>query len=286
VGDGILRRAAGVVQIRDYASQVNDVELLSALHSVREQLKSIKREYYALLTDPKGLNYFNQLGSDHQVREATHHDGLVVKTSFDCILEKRLALAGTIVSSLKTDSNLGRTKLAKVFYLAEMTGDLNLQTAYRREAAGPLDSRALYHEKIGIEHRAATSGYFTSKQVGRSVKYLPGPSLPDLVKNAFVLFEDKWVDIKRVINTCKTLNTDQCEIVATLYACWNDLILEHKRIDDRLIVVEFLSWHAKKRRFPKSRVENALTWMRAQKLTPRGRGKHTAAKVTADVVSF
>jgi hypothetical protein len=152
---------------------------------------------------------------------------------------------------------------------------LELDTDYYREAAGPLDPRAFYNEKIGIEALAAKRGYFLSRAGGRAVKYFPSINLPTLLRQAPETFGQKWQDIVRLIGVFRALNTEQCEIVATLYACWNDLLLEGRRASDDMIVQDFLmKWHERKRRFTKQRLINALGWMRDQKLVPKGRGKH------------
>jgi len=274
IGEGILKATAGIIQIKDYAKENNDLELLTSHQTMCDCLKRTREEFFNLLVDKNGINYFGQATTTETQQQPT------AVTKFDKVLEKRLALAGALVSELGEDKHFGRTKLAKVFYLADVSQGLNLNTDYYREAAGPLDPRALYNEKIGIEALAAKRGYFLSTGVGRFVRYTPANNLPALLQQVPELFGRKWKGVTHIIALCRSLSTDQCEIITTLYACWNDLLLDGADVTDEMIIREFLTnWHEKKRRFPKQRLINALEWMRSHHLAPEGRGKHTQAKL-------
>jgi hypothetical protein len=54
------------------------------------------------------------------------------------IVKKRLALASYIMSNSDVDK-ITRIKLVKVFYLSDVTNNLELKAKYKREAAGLLD---------------------------------------------------------------------------------------------------------------------------------------------------
>lgn len=263
IGDGVLTRSAGIVQIRDFAVETDDADLLEALREIRQRLRQAKDAFMKYVTSEEGLDYF---GTPRAPRSET----------FAVVVERRVALGALIVDALAADPHLGRTKLAKVLYLADVSQDLQLRMKYRREAAGPLDPRALYNAKTGIEAIAESRGYFAGVQKGSSVRYEVGASLRDVIDRGSSLFGDKLTGIHRVIEQCRSLSTDQVEIVATLYACWNDLLLSRKATSDEVILSEFLTkWHDKKKRFAKVRLMKALAWMRAQQLIPQGRGART-----------
>jgi hypothetical protein len=113
------------------------------------------------------------------------------------------------------------------------------------------------------------------------VRYRPEYRLGELIRTAHRYLGNKVEGVRRLTELFRALDTDQSEIIATLYACWNDLLLHKRNPSDQEIVNEFLfHWHPKKARFPKSRLQNALAWMRANKLVPVGLGKLTSAKPT------
>jgi len=111
------------------------------------------------------------------------------------------------------------------------------------------------------------------------VGYRPAVRLDELVDSAQEHLGTKTEAMERLAELFRKLDTDQSEIIATLYACWNDLLLRKRKVSDEDIVNEFVyHWHPRKARFPKRRLLNALAWMRENNLTPKGLGKPTATK--------
>jgi len=263
---------AGLVQIRDYARDQNVESLLLSLSELQTRLKAAKAEFHDVVTAEAGLNYFGRMAPTQQI-------DLPTATSFQRVLARRLALAGLLVKELHDDPNFGRTKLAKLFYLADKRAGLQLQTDYVREAAGPLDHRALYNERVGVEALATEHRVFTPKRRGRMVRYEPLAKLDGIDAFARGHLEDETEDVLHVVNVCRELTTDQAEIVATLFACWNDLLIRKEADTEELIVGEFLGhWHPKKARFSRQRLRKALQWMREHDLVPTGRGPLTSKK--------
>jgi hypothetical protein len=266
-----LSRSAGLIQIRDYARDQQVESLLTVLSDLQIRLKAAKAEFYDVVTAEAGLNYFGRVSQAPRLE-------LPTATSFQKALAHRLAVAGLLVKELHEDSNFGRTKLAKVFYLADKRAGLQLKTDYAREAAGPLDQRALYHERVGVESLAAQLQVFKTKHCGRMVRYEPLAMLDAIVAFAREHLGDKMDDVIRVIDTCRGLTTDQAEIIATLHACWNDLLIRKEPVTVEAIIGEFLScWHPKKTRFSRDRLRRAIEWMKSHDLVPAGTGSLTSA---------
>jgi len=277
VSRGVLTIGAGIVQIKDFANETQNVELLQAYGKMQELLKQTKEEFYEFLVSKDGFNYFGR--SSESVNVEAVSQLFNPKTKFDHILEKRLALASVIVDELKKDKYFGRTKFAKLFYLADVGESLDLKAEYCREAAGPLDQRLLYNPQIGIEALARRHDYFESENKNDIVRYKPRKNLSVMVSRAQEILGDHLDGIKKIIEHFRKLDTAQCEIAATLYACWNDLIIDDKNISDELIIKEFLkNWHERKTRFSTNRLIKALKWMRDEGLVPKGHGKLTSIK--------
>ena len=82
--------------------------------------------------------------------------------------------------------------------------------------------------------------------------------------------------IQAVIDLLRPMKTQQAEIVATLYAAWNDLILAGDTVTDEAILREVLTrWHEQKTKISQERWLSALEWMRKKALVPTGFGKAT-----------
>lgn len=279
-----LTISAGLPQIRDYAQNVQDSELLGHLEAIRISLKAARAAFDDLLRSPVHVAYFH---GDDSVTNNVHSPSdllpnLPERTAFEKSLARRLALAAHIVDRSGNDPALGRTKLVKIFYLADQRATLDLRMSWMREAAGPLDARAVYHQEVGFEALAARADLFSGREVGGKVRYSAGAALQ--ASRAWIhrqLGLQKG-EVDRIVALLSPLDTDQCEILATLYACWNDLLLKGRSIEDDKIISDFReSWHARKARFSRARLVKALDWMRANGLTPSGRGTRTRERTIA-----
>lgn len=273
VEDGWLSAGAGLIQIRDYAAECESVELLAALNEVSATLKATREEFHAMLTATNDLNYFGQIRRP----KSTAKTPFQPKTKFDYVVEKRLGLAAILVEASRNDSHFGLTKFVKLFYLADMMCRMDLKTDYARQAAGPLDARALYNDKIGVLPLGSRHGYFEMHKVGALMKFSPKENLASATKNAKALFGDDLRRVQFLLRLFEGLDTDQAEIIATLYACWNDLLLDDEIVTDDFILREFLkNWHPKKTKFTRARLVKALAWMRGNGIVPKGLGAHTS----------
>lgn len=86
-------------------------------------------------------------------------------------------------------------------------------------------------------------------------------------------FEKYWTParerIQRVIDLLRPLDTKRCEVVATLYSAWEDLLAAGRDVTDAAIVEEVLTnWHESKQAIPRERWTKALAWMRDHSITP------------------
>jgi type I restriction enzyme, S subunit len=184
----------------------------------------------------------------------------------------RIVLAAEIVDRLHNDPNFHRVKFQKVLYLREHHLGMDLEGYYWRQAAGPLDNRMLY----SLESQMQRQKWFATQKVGQGIRYVP-------MKNAGghrKYFDDYWAEYREgldsLLELMRPLNTEQSEIVATLFAAWNDLIIAGLPFTDEDILHEVRgNWHESKELFDEDRLRRALKWMRDQGFIPRGLGKPT-----------
>lgn len=273
IGKGLLRKTAGIRQIKDYAEEMGDEKLLALIGNVNNTLKLAKQEFYDLLLDAEKINYFGESKGKHEVN--------VNLSPFEKVLEKRLILSSLIISNLKDDIDMGRTKFAKIFYLADVACELDLKARYYRKAAGPLDSRALYNKEIGIESLGVAKKLFNIKETLENVKYTPASNIDSYLKIAKNVFGNKLENIDQIIKLFSNMSTREVEKIATLYACWNDLIIDKKQVDEASIIKNFKNWHKNKEKFPNNEILDGLTWLKRHNLLPKGNKKmsHTITKL-------
>lgn len=275
VGPGLLTEGAGLIQIRDYAVETNEVRILEAWKSMQETLKKAKQRLSEMLLSKTGISYFSQGTNDRGSRAIAP---FTPATKFDRILEKRIAIAATIINSANGDKNFGLTKFVKLFYLADVTNQMALKTDYSRHAAGPLDSRALYNSKVGLLPVAERHGYFDTRKDGPFIRIEALENFDGIRTSAKEILGTDYDSIQLLVKKFAALDTDQAEIIATLFACWNDLLLDDVVVSDDMVIREFLLWHSRKARFPKTRLRKALSWMKLNKVVPKGIGQHTSLR--------
>ncbi len=224
------------------------------------------------LTHARQLN--EQLAST-LIERALTEDGLQVPIATDRQTARTL-LAAEITHQLHSQRTFGQRKLQKVIYLAEHVARLAaIQGDYLRDAAGPHD-RQLMNQIEGelqnrkwyerIERETVGYAYHPLCQAGQHQQ---------AYENAWLAAERASID--QVIELMRGWDTDRCEMTVTLYAAWNDFILEGRPVSDDAIVDEVMhSWNDTKLRFGKTEWLSVLAEMKKHKiLMPTGFGKRT-----------
>lgn len=170
---------------------------------------------------------------------------------------------------------MGRVKLEKTLFTIENHIGFNFDTEYLREAAGPLDASIYECEKI-ITRR---NKWFSMKTSSYGVSYAPTNDVDKYKKYYAKYFSEYNSEIERIIDVFRNYTTEQAEIIATLFAAWNDAIIDKKQFTDDDIVDDVLNnWHESKRRFPRQVWLRAMNEIRKNHIIPKGYGKHTVMK--------
>lgn len=201
----------------------------------------------------------------------------VPQFSIECLRTRGL-IGVEIIERLGHQPTFGRVKLQKIAYLAEAhAGVSELGGNYSREAAGPLDrgmirdmeSEAAVLADIRVDQpggRGTAVAYKLGRQQGAHRKKL-----------ADLLGADRTAKLDALIQNISTLDTKAAEAVATLYAVWNDALIEGEKLTDDEIIAAFLAeWHPEKaKKFRAHELQEWLSWMRRHDLVPIGSGPKT-----------
>jgi type I restriction enzyme, S subunit len=90
-------------------------------------------------------------------------------------------------------------------------------------------------------------------------------------------------EMDRLIDLMGGLKTEPVEIIATLFAAWNDALLDGQAPDDNWIIKEVREhWHVRKQRFTPSQLMTWLGWMRQNDVTPLGHPPRTTQQTTME----
>jgi hypothetical protein len=166
----------------------------------------------------------------------------------------------------------GKVRQQKYLYLWQTHLDINLGGRFVRGQYGPFD-QSVYD----IYRHAETQYWFSSRSTTGEDVFTEGAGIASMLKEAQAAFGESLLLINSLTQLLNELNTKEIEAVATLYAVWNDFILEgHIMPDKEEIVIEAITnWHKDKRMLQKDRLLELLEWMKLHGLEPRGTGQST-----------
>lgn len=178
---------------------------------------------------------------------------------------KRSVLAAEIVDRLHEEPTFGHVKFEKMIFLVEHLCAVDTGSSYHRDAAGPYDNRAMR----SIDSQLRKQKWFDAQELSGRYRYVPMTKRgghKEYFERYFGGIRDSF---ERILGTLRTFDTERCEIIATLFAAWDDLMQQHASISDEAIVHEVLNnWHESKKRIPEERWRKALSWMRDKGFVP------------------
>lgn len=178
---------------------------------------------------------------------------------------RRSVLAAEIAERLYEEPTFGHVKMEKMLFLTERLCHIDIGSHYHRDAAGPYDNRALR----SIDSQLKKQKWFDVKRTEIGNRYVPMQNCGKHKTYFDKYFSAVLPTFDKIIDTFKTQNTERCEIVATLYSAWEDLLHSNKPFTDADIVNEVLNnWHESKKRISKERWLSAIQWMRENGFAP------------------
>lgn len=197
----------------------------------------------------------------------------------------RIIVGAEIVHQHQGNPKFGRVKLQKELYLAEAhLGIDDLRGNYLREAAGPLDRALIEETERGLE----VEGFYRAIQrdgTGTAVTYAPLAKAGQHKAELESLLGPKADKLRGLIKMLRDLDRREVEAVATLYAVWNDALMDGVEPDDEVVINGVLTeWHTEKgEKFKTDDLSRWLGWMKRHSLTPQGQGPRTAHTRTRDM---
>lgn len=167
----------------------------------------------------------------------------------------------------------GRTRLQKMLYFAQTHANVPLGLRFRRMQYGPFDE-AVYR----LEDKAIQDGWLERHARGNMEVYQPRPGIESLLEEVPAVLGDAVGKVEEVFTAFTGQDTAFIEAVTTLYAAWNDALLEGRQPSDQEIIREAkYDWHQGKELTGAPNLRVLLQWMREIGLVPRGRGSSTKA---------
>ncbi len=166
----------------------------------------------------------------------------------------------------------GRVKLEKTLYLIETHIGFDFETHYTRQVAGPLD-QSIYKCEDMVKHKYRWVEIKDSKREKEPVQYSATGEMAQYRAYYEEYFNEYDAQICRLIKMVSSWTPDRAEIIATLYAAWNDAIILQKIFCDTDIIDDVMNnWHESKKKRPHEVWLEALRYMRKIGLVPQGHG--------------
>jgi type I restriction enzyme, S subunit len=237
-------------------------ELIALVDTMDEQLRRTEAMSEELLDAFIHL----VLHPDKEVANNHKHDSASARAAIGCYA----------IRSLTQNASFGRTMLMKVFYLSEAHSGISQGWQPMRQAAGPYDPAIEDFESLGVQ-----SGWFTvkTKTLGNGhemVQYQSKSGMEAKIAEAVSVLGGQQTEFDRLLNLFQNKTTGEAEIIATLFAAWNDLLIDGKSPSDDEIIREVReNWHYKKERFTPTLLTRWLNWLRQQSVIPRGLAPRT-----------
>jgi Restriction endonuclease S subunits len=249
-----------------YEEQVAIANILTTMNNEIESLEEEREKYIRL---KEGMMQKLLTGQIRLV-EAEMKQQTPPKAKTANVYFRRSVLAAEIADRLCEEPTFGHVKMEKLIFLTEHLCHIDIDSHYHRDAAGPYDNRALR----SIDSQLKKQKWFEAKKMDKGYRYIPMQNRGGHKKYFDKHYADVMPMFEKIIDTFKSSPTEQCEIVATLYSAWDDLLQSHQPFTDDDILNEVLNnWHESKKRISRNRWQKELDWMRDNGFVPQNENR-------------
>lgn len=186
-------------------------------------------------------------------------------------------VAGVIIARHGQHFGFGRMMVQKFLFMTQACANApEIGGDYERQAAGPLD-RDLQNR---VEADLEAAGLVRVRQEGGPGSRVQYEFLGDAAALRAELTSalgDRMERFDYLSNQLGSLTKNGIEAVATLYAAWNDFLIDGQTPDPADIIREVLeNWHPEKsRKFTADELGTWVDWMERQNIVPDGTGPQT-----------
>lgn len=176
---------------------------------------------------------------------------------------RRTVLAAEIVHELHKEMAFGHLKLQKLIYLSQRVENIALPVNFLKQAMGPYDNQMMR----SIDKQLKVKKWFEF-QPAEKLKYKPLDNVGQHKTDFEKYFGAQQEKIYWLLDIFRKTKSSTIEIVATLFACWEELNVENKLASDNNLLEKFYGWSEFKEKYPKDEVIKQKDWMIENSLVP------------------
>jgi hypothetical protein len=181
---------------------------------------------------------------------------------------RRLVLAAEIVNSCYNERTFGSVKFQKLVYLCEHASRMNFSTSYIKQAAGPFDNKFMHTVKTQFNSQKWFKMERVKEGKYNKVKFYPLENVEKYKPYYQTYFGETDKNIQYIINTFHKSYTNDVELVATIFACWDEILNENAIFSNELIIRKVYDWSREKKKFSEESIVDKIGWMRTKGITP------------------
>ncbi|TGK55579.1 restriction endonuclease subunit S [Leptospira kanakyensis] len=178
---------------------------------------------------------------------------------------KRTVLAAEIVWQLHKEATLGHLKLQKLMYLCIKSADMQLPVNFLKQAMGPFDPSLMR----SIDKQLKDKKWFQYEPT-QALKYRKLEKAGEHQKDFIKYYGNQKDQIHYLITKFKTTSSDKVEIVATLYACYENILNQKETFSEILLFQRFYEWSEHKKEFDELEVKKVFNRMKEVGVVPKG----------------
>lgn len=180
----------------------------------------------------------------------------------------RKVFAAYIISKCYDGRHFGKVVFQKTLHLAEYHCQCDYETAYLQKAAGPLD------EFINrFIEEAAEKGWFTTHLKNRQIRFEPGPNMAKMILDYYQIFVKHDAGVQQILQLVKNETLDGSELYSTVYAVWNNCLINGIAPTKERIMKGVYDWSDRKGKFSELQIWDAKALLERRGLVPMGLGK-------------
>lgn len=275
-------------QIENFEILVPPVELQTQFVRILETTEALKAQYQQSLQELENL--YGSLGQQAfggELKLEEQEEGILIAAEPELQYQPqpqlsipptkkgfaKLVLAGKIINECKDSLEFTNIKFQKLQHLAEHLMEVDLNLNYYNQAAGPYDNKFMHtlHNKMKQQKWFASRGY----------KYSSMEKVNEIDGHFSRYFGNDNEHFPKLIKLLGKASEDQCEIISTIYAVWNDRIIKKEPVTNETIIQDFFHWSDRKQKYNSKQLTKAIAWMKENGLEPKGFGeliKHSKKK--------
>lgn len=176
-----------------------------------------------------------------------------------------------IIEQLPNNYSMCKIKLNKIQSVILKMIKYDKEPDYEKYAAGPYSKEMMNDVYDTFETEKWVK---ISKDSMRDV-YTLDENYKEGIKRYKKHFKEYDNEITRIIKLFENKDTQESEVIATLFYCWNDFLIDGIQATDNQIIKQFYAWSKRKKYIKTTKVKNNLDYMRKNNLIPNGYGKKT-----------